>query len=73
MIVQAPAPSAVVVPNTVVPLESYRVTVLPGSAPAPETVGVLSLVSLSVLLVPESEPISKSKPVGAVGAVVSRV
>ena len=73
VIVQFPAPSAVVVPSTVVPSVSYRVTVQLGSAPAPEIVGVLSLVLLSVLLDPLSELASKSNPEGADGAVVSKV
>ena len=70
---QLPELSAVAVPSTVVPFVSYSVTVLPGSAPAPLTVGVLLLVMLSVLLVPLSELANTSRPVGALGAVVSIV
>src|SRR5690606_28485508 len=46
-------PVAVVVPSTVVPSVSYKVTVLPASA-VPVTVGVVSLVILSVF----EEPLS---------------
>ena len=73
VMLQLPEPSAVVVPSRVVPSVSYSLTVAPASAPPPVTVGVVTLVMLSVLLLPESEPAVMSKPDGAVGAVVSRV
>src|SRR5258707_1160080 len=50
VIVQLPAASATAVPSTVVPLVSYSVTVAPASAPLPLTVGVVSLLMLSVFV-----------------------
>ena len=73
VMLQLPEPSAVVVPSSVVPSVSYSLTVAPASAPPPVTVGVVSLVMLSVSLMPESEPTVMSKPDGAVGTVVSKV
>ena len=58
-------PVAVVVPSTV-PSVSYKVTVLPASA-VPVRVGVVSLVMLSVLEVPESDAKAKSGVDGAEG------
>ena len=69
MIVQLPAPSEVVVPSTV-PSVSYKVTVLPASA-VPVRVGVVSLVMLSVLDVPESDAKSKSGVDGTDGVAAS--
>ena len=63
-------PVAVVVPSTVVPSVSYKVTVLPASA-VPVRVGVVSLVMLSVLDVPESDAKSKSGVDGTDGVAAS--
>ena len=62
-------PVAVVVPSTV-PSVSYKVTVLPASA-VPVRVGVVSLVTLSVLEVPESDAKSKSGVDGTDGVAAS--
>ena len=67
---QLPEPSAVAVPNNVVPLVSYNLTVLLASA-VPVKTGVLLLVMLSVLDVPVSEATVKSGVLGALGGVVS--
>ena len=60
VILHAPAPSATFVPSTVVPSVSYSVTVALASAPVPVTVGVVSLVRLSVVFKPKSEAASRS-------------
>ncbi len=73
VMLQLPEPSAVVVPSNVVPSVSYNLTVAPASAPLPVRVGVVTLVMLSVLLLPESEALARSAAPGAVGAVVSTV
>src|SRR5262245_54554947 len=64
VIVQLPEPSAVVVPSTVVPLVSKSVPVPPASAPPPLTVGVLSLVMLSVSELPLSDAAIRSGALG---------
>jgi len=70
--VQLPAPSATTVPS--VPSTSLMmVTVLPGSAPLPLKVGVVSLVMSSTLDTPVSEAGSRSGAPGAPGAAVSTV
>ncbi len=69
---QLPEPSAVAVPNNVVPLVSYNFTVLLASA-VPVKTGVLLLVMLSPLDVPLSLALVISGALGAVGAVVSTV
>ena len=63
-------PVAVPLPTAVPP--SKIVTVLPASA-VPVKVGVVTLVSLSVLEVPESLAAARSGADGAAGAVVSIV
>ena len=63
-------PVAVPLASAVVP--SKRVTVLPASA-VPVNVGVLTLVTLSVLEVPLSLAAVRSGAEGAAGAVVSMV
>ncbi|MNV81507.1 hypothetical protein D3C71_1751750 [compost metagenome] len=69
---QLPAPSAVVLPSTVVPSVSYRVT--SAFSPAvPEKVGVVALVMLSVLEAPVSLAASRSGGDEAAGATVSMV
>src|SRR5437773_12245652 len=68
---QAPAPSAVVVPRLVEPPRN-RVTVLPASA-VPVKVGVVTLVRLSVLELPLSLAAVRSGAAGAAGAAVSSV
>ena len=73
VIVQLPSPAAVVVPSTVVPSVSYRVTVAPGSALPPVTVGVVTLVRLSVLEAPLSLAVARSGAEGAKGAAISTV
>ena len=73
VMLQLPELSAVAVPNTVVPFVSYRVTVAPTSAPEPVITGVVTLVMLSVLLLPESEALARSGAPEADGAVVSIV
>ena len=72
VILQAPVPSATVVPNTVVPSLSYSVTVAPASTAAPVMTGMVLVVKLSVLLEPESLAVAKSG-VGDDGAAVSTV
>jgi hypothetical protein len=67
-----PEPSAVVVPSTVVPSVSYKVTAEPASA-VPVSVGVVSLVRLSVEEVPLSDAALKSGAEGVVGAIASIV
>ena len=69
--VQAPVPSAVVVPKLVLPPRNNW-TVLLASA-VPVNVGVLTLVRLSVLEEPLSLAASRSGVDGAAGAVVSIV
>ena len=59
-------------PNNVVPLVSYNLTVLLASA-VPVKTGVLLLVMLSPLDVPLSLALVMSGALGAVGAVVSTV
>jgi hypothetical protein len=54
-----------------VPLVALSVTVSPVVPPVALKVGVLSLVLLSVLLVPVSELLARSGAPGAVGALVS--
>ena len=54
-----------------VPLVALRVIVSPVLPPVALNVGVLSLVLLSVLSVPESELAARSGTPGAVGALVS--
>ena len=54
-----------------VPFVAVKVTVSPVAPPAALIVGVLSLVLLSVDDEPVSEPESRSRSVGATGAVVS--
>ena len=66
-----PEPSAVVVPSNVVPSVSYNLTVAPASTPLPVSVGVVTLVMLSVLLLPESDALARSAAPDAVGAVIS--
>ena len=81
-IVQAPSLNVgkvqlVALPTTYVqatvslPLEALRVIVSPVLPPVALNVGVLSLVLLSVLSVPESELAARSGAPGAVGALVS--
>ena len=65
-------PVAVLVPNTVVPSESYTVTVVPDSA-VPVNVGVVSLVMSSLLELPESVPLVMLGVEVAAGALVSSV
>ena len=72
VMLQLPEPSAVAVPNNVVPLVSYNLTVLLASA-VPVKTGVLLLVMLSALDVPLSVALVISGALGAVGAVVSTV
>ena len=67
---QLPEPSDVVVPSTVVPSVSYKVTVLLAVA-VPLKTGVVLLVMLSELDAPESVTLVMSGALGAVGAVVS--
>ena len=67
-----PAPSAVAVPSTVVPLVSNSVTVAPASAPLPVNAGMVTLVMLSVLDEPVSVAAVMSGAAGA-AAVVSSV
>ena len=67
MIDQFPEPSAVVVPKTVVPFVSYKVTVAPAVAPLPVNVGVVMFVILSLELLPLSVPLVISGDDGAVG------
>ena len=67
---QSPLPSAVVVPNEVMPEKSS--TVLSASA-VPVRVGVVSVVILSVLELPVSEEASRSGVDGADGDAVSIV
>jgi len=62
---QFPLPSATAVPTDVAP--SNTATVAPASAPDPVNVGVVTLVMLSVLDEPESDPAVRS---GADGAAV---
>ena len=69
MIVQLPEASATAVPSTVVPLVSNSVTVAPASAPLPVTVGVVSLVMLSVFEVPLSDAAIRSGALGAAATV----
>ena len=68
--VQLPEPSDVVVPNTVAPSVSYKVTTLFAVA-VPLKTGVVLLVMLSELDVPESVPLVISGVLGPAGAVVS--
>ena len=49
---------------------AVRSTIVPVSTEATENVGVSSAVLLSVLLVPRSEPISRSGVPGAAGLIV---
>ena len=70
---QFPETSAVAVPNTVVPLVSYRVTVAPATAPLPVKVGVVVLVTLSVVDAPLSDAVARSGALTAAGATVSTV
>ena len=70
MMLQLPEPSDVVVPSTVVPSVSYKVTVLLAVA-VPLKTGVVLLVMLSELDAPESVTLVMSGALGAVGAVVS--
>src|SRR5690606_12000244 len=63
-------PVATAVPRTVVPSVSYKVTVLPASA-VPVTVGVVSLVILSVFEEPLSLAGERSGTEGAAGAIPS--
>ena len=70
VMLQLPEPSDVVVPSTVVPLVSYKVTVLLAVA-VPLKIGVVLPVMLSASDVPESVPLVMSGALGAVGAVVS--
>lgn len=70
VMLQLPEPSDVVVPNTVVPSVSYKVTVLLAVA-VPLKTGVVLLVMLSELDAPESVPLVMSGALGAVGAVVA--
>ena len=70
MMLQLPEPSDVVVPSTVVPSVSYKVTVLLAVA-VPLKTGVVLLVMLSESDVPESVPLVISGVLGAAGAVVS--
>ena len=63
VMLQLPEPSAVAVPNKVVPSVSYRLTVLFASA-VPVTVGAAVLVTLDVF---------KLSDVGALGAPTSKV
>ena len=66
---QLPAASTTAVPSTVVPLGAYSVMVSP-AVPVPTMVGVVSLVMLSVALMPVSLAAATS-PAGTEGAVVS--
>ena len=68
---QSPDPSAVAVP-TAPSISELSVTVASASA-VPLSVGVVSLVMLSVSELPESLAVSRSGAEGAVGAVVSTV
>ena len=68
---QLPLPSAVVVPTTP-SMSDVSVTVVPTTA-VPASVGVVTFVVSSVLLVPESLATSRSGALGAAGAVVSMV
>ena len=70
VIIHAPLPLATAAPRIVAP--SLSVTVLPAAA-VPLTVGVVSLVTLSVAEVPLSEPAARSGVDGAAGAAVSIV
>lgn len=72
VMLQLPEPSDVVVPSTVVPLVSYKVTMLLAVA-VPLKIGVVSLVMLSVLDAPESVPLVMSGVPGAAGEDVSRL
>ena len=65
VMLQLPLPSAVALP-TVPATELPSVTVLPASA-VPVNVGVLSLVTLSVLELPESDPLARSGAAGVAG------
>ncbi len=68
---QVPSLATVAVPKTVTPSGAYNLMVWPG-VPLPVMVGVVSVVMLSVLLVPVSLPAAKSAAGGA-GGVVSMV
>ena len=70
VMLQLPEPSDVVVPSTVVPLVSYKVTMLLAVA-VPLKIGVVVFVMLSELDAPESVPMVMSGVLGADGAVVS--
>ena len=61
------------VPSTVVPLVSYKVTVAPATAPLPVIVGVVVLVTLSVLDDPVSDAVARSGALTAAGTTVSMV
>ena len=69
---QLPLPSAVVLPNMVVPLVLYRMTLAFASV-VPVKVGVTTLVMLSVLLEPLSEPALRAgvEPLGAVVSMIT--
>ncbi len=64
--------AAVVVPNTVVPSVSFKVTVEPLSA-VPVKVGVVTLLISSVFEIPVSLLLLKSGVEGALGAKVSKL
>src|SRR5204862_241673 len=72
VMLQLPLPSAVVVPRTVVPSVSNSLTMALASD-VPVKAGVVLLVMLSVLDVPESVPAVMSGADGAAGAAVSMV
>ncbi len=69
---QLPEPSAAVVPRSVVPLLSYSLTVAPASA-VPVNVGVVTLVTWSLLEVPLSLALLRAGVDGALGASVSKL
>ena len=70
---QLPEASAIAVPSTVVPLVSNSVTVAPTSAPPPVSIGVVTLVMLSVLDEPGVESPPSGPAAAGAGAVVSSV
>ena len=69
---QLPLPLAVLIPSTVTPSVSYKVTVLPTSA-VPVSTGVVTLVMLSLDELPVSLAAASAGAAGVAGAVVSTV